>query len=41
MGRGRSPSFDLFGDDEELQEAESRIGFCDICLRQCQVHAVD
>ena len=36
--RSQLQSFDLFGQDAELQEAESRIGFCDICLKHCNQH---
>lgn len=34
----RRSAFDLFGDDEELQDAESKIGWCEICLKHCKVH---
>ncbi|KAI9726488.1 MAG: hypothetical protein M1828_001310 [Chrysothrix sp. TS-e1954] len=34
----RQSSFDLFGADSELQEAEPKISFCEICLKSCDVH---
>lgn len=36
--RKRRSTFDFYGADEELQSAESRIAYCALCRKHCNVH---